>query len=102
MEKGFSDRQQRILVQIQEWIPKEYFVYFEGYILQSWGKRLAVLPEIVFIVTDKNYRLISSFSLAAREASTFLIILSSRSCRSFSAFFWSSSVISEFFFSFLT
>ena len=48
MEKGFSDRQQRILVQIREWIPKKYFVYFEGYILQSWGKRLAVLPEIVF------------------------------------------------------
>ena len=49
MEKGFSDRQQRILVQIQEWIPKEYFVYFEGSILQSWSKRLAVLPEIVFV-----------------------------------------------------
>ena len=39
-----------------------------------------------FIVTE-SYRDISSFSLAAREASTFLIILSSRSCRSFSAFF---------------
>ena len=49
MEKGFSDRQQRILVQIQEWIPKEYFVYFEGSILQSWSKRLAVLQEIVFV-----------------------------------------------------
>ena len=49
-----------------------------------------------------NQIAISSFSLAAIAASTFLMFLSSRSCRSFSAFFWSSSVISEFFFSFLT
>ena len=49
-----------------------------------------------------NYIAISSFSLAAVALSTFLIYLSSRSCRSFSAFFWSSSVISEFFFSFFT
>jgi len=49
MEKGFSDRLQRILVQIKERIPKEYFVYFEGSILQSWSKRLAALPKIVFV-----------------------------------------------------
>ena len=42
-----------------------------------------------------------SFSFAAQASSTFLMYLSSRSWRSFSAFFWSSSVISEFFFSFL-
>ena len=49
-----------------------------------------------------NQIAISSFSLAARAVSTFLMYLSNKSCKSFSAFFWSSSVISLFFFSFFT
>ena len=66
------------------------------------GQKIRCPDENQFFIVTVNYRLISSFSLTARAASAFLIILSSISCRSFSAFFCSSSVISEAFFSFLT
>ena len=48
MEKGFPGRQSEILAQIKEFRLKEYVVYFEIRILQSCGKRSAVLPKIHF------------------------------------------------------
>ena len=78
------DRQQKISSQIKQQRPKEYFVYFKAFVVQSWGERFADLAARCFegISHKKGAgRILHSPRLDSRFAMSDITLCKPKSCK---------------------